>query len=508
MRKMRRTLVQAFTVITAIAMLSACSSNSTAPSGKDPEVGKKEELVKLKWVVRSAPQKDLPAVQEAINNIIRPKINTEVDIQFIDPGAPYDQKVNTMIAANDDFDILFTGASPAFGDFYGQVTKGALQPITDLVKKYAPKTYASIPEGFWKSVTVNNQIYAIPNYQIVARQHSIVAEKRLLDKYSFDLNSVKKLEDLTPFLAKVHDGEGKQVTPFGMDKNGYFASSSANLYTISGLDTVGSLNTVGAVRIDDVSLKVINQFEQPEFKQYVTLMHSWFEKGYINQDATTLANILPALKTGNVATFFNNTKPGGLVDTKVNFGNVDVVEKIIDTPIVTNDNVASTLQAISKNSKHPDKAIQFLELMNTDKEIYNLICFGIENKHYKKTGDNRIEQILNSGYAPNRSWTFGNQFNAYLLPAQPDNVWQETIDLNKNSKQSKMLGFVFNTEPVKSEIAQCQSVMDEYRPALESGFVEPEKMLPEFLAKLKTAGADKIIVEKQKQLDAWKATNK
>jgi len=44
--------------------------------------------------------------------------------------------------------------------------------------------------------------------------------------------------------------------------------------------------------------------------------------------------------------------------------------------------------------------------------------------------------------------------------------------------------------------------------ALASGSIDPDKYLTQFIDKFKQAGSNKIIAEKQKQLDAWKATNK
>jgi len=40
-----------------------------------------------------------------------------------------------------------------------------------------------------------------------------------------------------------------------------------------------------------------------------------------------------------------------------------------------------------------------------------------------------------------------------------------------------------------------------------TGSVDPESKLPEFIEKLKVAGIDKIIEEKQNQLDEWVAAN-
>ncbi len=76
--------------------------------------------------------------------------------------------------------------------------------------------------------------------------------------------------------------------------------------------------------------------------------------------------------------------------------------------------------------------------------------------------------------------------------------------MNANAIPSVILGFAFNPEPVQSELAQTASVVQEYWPALELGTVDPDTVLPEFLDKLDKAGAQKIIDEMQKQIDAWK----
>ncbi|MNP84439.1 hypothetical protein D3C76_1837450 [compost metagenome] len=52
------------------------------------------------------------------------------------------------------------------------------------------------------------------------------------------------------------------------------------------------------------------------------------------------------------------------------------------------------------------------------------------------------------------------------------------------------------------------NVIAQYYLPLETGSVDPEEILPQFIAKLKTAGIDKVIAEKQKQLDEWVKSNK
>ena len=73
---------------------------------------------------------------------------------------------------------------------------------------------------------------------------------------------------------------------------------------------------------------------------------------------------------------------------------------------------AETMTAFNVNSKHPEEAMKLLNLVYTDKEIYNELLFGIEGEHYKKTGENSVEVIDSTKYDFSAyGWIFGNQFS-------------------------------------------------------------------------------------------------
>ena len=55
-------------------------------------------------------------------------------------------------------------------------------------------------------------------------------------------------------------------------------------------------------------------------------------------------------------------------------------------------------------------------------------------------------------------------------------------------------------------MASVSAVKAEYELALDSGSMDPDKYMPEFLEKLENAGAQKIIDEVQRQVDEWKKT--
>ncbi|CAK4869413.1 unnamed protein product [Aphanomyces euteiches] len=133
---------------------------------------------------------------------------------------------------------------------------------------------------------------------------------------------------------------------------------------------------------------------------------------------------------------------------------------------------------------------------------------GIEGKHYTKKSDDLIEVIPDGGYNPDSDWMFGNQFNGfYTTPeAAEAKIWVETEKMNSEADTSPLIGFVFDAEQVKSELAQTESVLKEYVLGFLSGTLNPKDKLAEFLTKLNKAGAEKVIAEKQRQIDEWKKT--
>ncbi|WP_420869691.1 DUF3502 domain-containing protein [Cohnella ginsengisoli] len=70
------------------------------------------------------------------------------------------------------------------------------------------------------------------------------------------------------------------------------------------------------------------------------------------------------------------------------------------------------------------------------------------------------------------------------------------------------MGFVFDEANVKNEITQMTAVVTEYQSIFTGAVKNPEKLLDERNAKLKSAGIEKVQAELQKQIDAWRAENK
>jgi putative aldouronate transport system substrate-binding protein len=464
---------------------TAAPTDSAAPAPTD----KKLDPVELTWYYpENKANPDLKLVNDEVNKITKEKINATIKLQPIEFGT-YEQKLNTIVAASEPIDIIWT--SSWLFMFDTNMKKGVFQPLDDLLKTHGQKLFATMPQKFWDDATIDGKIHAVPSFQISASRAGLVIQKRFVDKYKLDINSIKKIEDIEPFLKQIKDGE-PGIVPFGTTKGFYTAM-------IYGIDTKVPVYN------DDPNHKVLPDVTK-EMKENFALAHSWYTKGYINQDAATLKNAADAYNKGTTAVWFDWTgKPGSEVEFKAADGGNDVVLVPLAKPVFTG--ASSTMNAISRTSKNPERAMMFLELVNTDKQLYNTLVYGIEGKHYTKTTGDFIKINQDAGYFTNTDWIFGNISNEYLPEGSPADKLAQTTKINDEAFVSPYNGFVFNSDPVKTEIANVKAVNDEYYAGLATGTLDPAKYLPIFEEKLKKAGSDVIVAEKQKQLDEWLKTH-
>ncbi|NJR12356.1 DUF3502 domain-containing protein [bacterium] len=171
------------------------------------------------------------------------------------------------------------------------------------------------------------------------------------------------------------------------------------------------------------------------------------------------------------------------------------------------------MTGVSSVSDHPELAVKFLELLNTDPVFYNLLCKGIEGVHWewadqdrlliKPAGDNA--SFGDTGYNPNTDWMYGNVFNSYYTDESQVGAWPATAKLNRNAQPSPVLGFTFDRKAVETEVASISAVNQEYASPLGGGIVDIETGLTNLNKALKDAGIERVRDEMQKQIDAWLA---
>jgi putative aldouronate transport system substrate-binding protein len=513
----RRQALKVMGASTFAAALTACAPAATPTAAPEPtkaaEPEKVEEATKapepttapelppydIRYVMVGSIQKDLPAVQDALSAMLKEKINATVKLDMLDWGA-YTDKVNLMVSSGEVIDVMFV--CPWLAPSYIQlISNGALAPLDELLDKNAPGTKKDVPAGAWEATKVDGKIYGVPNQQIWVKPFGPWILNSLAEKYNFSLDSVNKLEDLEPYFAAVKAGE----------PDVYPANGGSYIGEYFGFDPVVTQTSQVSIKYDDKDLKVFNAYATPEYKSQVELMRKWYLAGYFPKDKVPDADMDPMMKAGKFGCgLLGVVKPGGTLEVKVRWG-IDVTDKNLSPVFMTTASVTATMTGIGATSKDPDRAMAFVNLLNTDKDVYNLLCKGIEGTHWVWV--DQANNIIGPGpkqadYTPGLDWEFGNVFNAYYNDkAYADIKFNESTQaLNAGAATSAALGFAFNPDPVKTELAQVEAVVKELGDPLVAGMADPADAkvgVDAFVKALNAAGMEALMAEAQSQLNKW-----
>lgn len=486
---------------------NSSTATSTAATSTVAEATKSTlDSVELNWYLPAAPQKDTALVEKAIGDYLKDKINVTLKLNLVDWGS-WTDKSQVLLAAGDNVDIMFTAG---WSKFAQSVAKGYFADITDLLPKYAPKTVENLPKLLFEGAKVNGKVYAIPTSKEIAHTNGIIYSTDLAAKFgltdalkAFE-TKMPTIDDLEPILKTAHEKD-PTIYPLAATQNGKWALSFLDF------DPIGDQNVPG-VLYPNKDTKVINEYETPEYKALLETLHKYYKAGYIRKDAATTKTDTSDRKAQKIFLMGGTTKPLGNEEVGASYGyKMDMFS--VTKPFITMNDTQGSMNAVVTTSKNPERALMFLEYVNSDATVNNMLNYGVENTHWVKKGDNVVDfapglDAKTTGYNPNAFWEFGNQFLNYFTVGQNTTKWEKFKEYNDSGVPSKILGFNFDAEPVKTEIAAVTNVIAELGPVINTGTVDPNEYLPKLNEKMKAAGLDKIIAEKQRQIDAWLAATK
>lgn len=500
-------------VMTCIA--SACGANSDkssiANSGSQEEKstaqseetqGNSEEepveLVMSFWA--SVEPTDLNPVFEKLSEYTKEKIGVTVK-PFTVNMSNYPQQINLMLSSGEQIDLMCC----YYEWFQSLYSKGHLKELSTLVENDGQGIIDAIGWDFLKAGQIGEGLYGLTTNRDLAKEYGFLIDKEMAERNNIDLDSISTFSDMEKAFDVIKANEPGVVPVIGTETT--FAAE----YLIPGLDLL--TDGLGALLDYGEDMTVVNYYASDEYMEMAKMTRNWFEKGYISEDVVTAGeNYRSYFKAGTAFAALSTLKPGFAFKESVSIGREMAQVNII--PPTTNTTVVQSIQwTIPENCEYPEKAMQMLNLMYSDETVMNLLAWGIEGEHYQVLDSGLIDYPEGvtgetSGYNLNAGWMFGNQFITYVWNGDSPTIWEETDEFNKGAKKSKAFGFSYDSANVKTEVAACSNVVSEYSVSLTSGLVDPEKTIPEFVDKLEAAGIEKIIAEKQMQLDAWAAENK
>lgn len=500
----------------------ATESKQESEAAKESETvveEKEREHVEL-VVYNFTQQAEAPGTEEtieAINEYLKEKLNTTIDLHLYATAATYQETVPTILTGGTYMDMLIVGNEGVpFATFAQQ---DAFLPIEDYIDEYLPGTKAQLPAEAWDAYSWNGSVYAVPNFKDFASQQDIIANASLVEELG--LGYPEKYDtywDIIDWLYEVkaaRDAKYPELKDQPITKwRGYAYVFPAFYYfdPIVSNNNMVVANFPGLLGFEGMGEgeTVFCPYYTPEYKKAVTQMTQLVADKIVPYDRTAFDTDSVMSKAGQLIATFSS----GYVYYDEN-SNKNFKSKLLraENAIINTSSLSSSAYAITADCENVERCLEVIELIQNDQYLATLLRFGPENVGWTDTdNDNVIE------YGPaNTDGSFFQQWYGPQLgglgvtkakPGQPGNLGELLKELNDSGTVSANIGFIMDQEPVVNEIAACSNVIAEYHSVLMQGqATDPEKMVDEFVAKLKASGMDKIVEEAQKQLDEWRKAN-
>lgn len=537
---MKKKVVSCMLAAAMVLSMTACG-NSSAPAATETtpaetttestaaaetETGDTEEVaasdlepVTLKMYFHGSNVTDDSAVMEAVNAYLQEKLNVTLEPIW---GTWGDFDTNAVLAlqGGDDVDIYFTCSWSA--DEYNKFARDGYwvrldDPENNLIEKYASDLWSTLPEVLTNGAIINGAdgygVYAVPGYKDIATQNCWDVNVPLLEKYGYTVDDIKNTDyyGFGDILKTVKEGEGDDFYPL-LVEGAVLERMVTNSIIITGDSGTGNfmsyyLDPTDVTKPGSAGVNIVNKYGTDEFKKFAEQTREYYLAGYID----------PAMANPNQANDVRSQKQlsgGYLIGTQsyslgyelqasqergFEVAMVPCTDAYVDTT-----SSQGAMMAISTASKNPERAMMFLNLLNTDPTLMTMLNYGVEGVTYELQ-DGLVN--FTEGRDAYQPWTNGVGNVTILTPtvAQGADFWDDFKAYYGAAKEIPLLGYSYNAENCETEMGAVANVVAEYMLPLCTGAVDPDATLPEFLDKLDAAGINTVLDDANAQLQEFLA---
>lgn len=453
----------------------------------------------------------LEKVMEKVNAIMKQKINAELKFKWVE-WADWQTKYNLLLASGEPVDLITIGTD--WLDTWANAQKGAFLTLDNLLPKYAPETWNEIPKEDWDESKFKKKIVLIPeDHYTQWVNHGFFYRSDWAKEFGIT-SPIKDFETMEKYLQGVKDKK-PGVVPF--DANGQLNEISdgyINAYTdaINLSVPTGYLNVFYGKSYNEKYTAYSPIFDET-YEKFATLMKDWADKGFWREDVLNFkGSMRDELQAGQTGADEHHTQTFAGLRTQMDKKQPGSELQMFPFAMTRGNLVSMPIThggtSIGAHSKHPERALMAYELIRQNKEIYQLINYGLDGVQYEVKEGKRAKP---AGYDDARDAFYtdfwGGRVDKFEIPDAT--MWDGVNELYKQYDKIKKPypygRFVFDKTPVQSELAAISQVTSQLGPAISWGKAgDPVKALGDLRSKLKAAGYEKVLAELQKQLESFK----
>lgn len=472
------------------------TANSNIVKSGQIDFNEKPYTIKVNYAVLGQEQPDLPKIEAKVNEITLKEINAQIDLEGVslyNMANAYALKASSR--EKSDLMLLMPGNAylAAFAN------NKMIRPIDDELAQWGAALEETVGD-LLPAGQFNGKQYAIPQRVEQQMTVGINMNESILSKHNINITNIKTIDDMDEIFAKVHENEPQMTV---------LAPETSVGDIVSNLILADGLGNQYGVLPNGSGTKLENLFESADWVNTAKKVREWYQKGYISKDVSTSQD--------DGSTLLNNGKVFATAVSSVGFSGgleqpIKTKSIALHQPVRKTADTQTFLWAVATSSERPDKAVQFLNLLNSSAELTTLLEFGIEGEHYEINSEGIVDTSKNGNYNLN-NWLMFGDYNKMPLSEvlvgptglKADEFKAGLKKWNDNTLLSTGYGFSFDPTSVKTEIAALDAVAAQYSKVIGNGGVDVDSINKKFNDDLYAAGLQKVIDEKQRQFDEWLA---
>ncbi len=426
------------------------------------------EHVTLKIIFPGDKKAATDEVWAAISEKFADQLNCDFEVQCI-PLDDYAQKLLVMAGAGESWDLNFDSN---WTGYYNMKAQEAYMDLSELLPQYAPNLYAA--------------------YQASGA------------------------------LAAATDNQGRVTAlPWTMSMNNRtFFQWRGDLITKAGLDVKPEdINTTEDVlelcrKLNDPECKVMYLEDTDAYKERAMMAKTMQDEGIIWGDVLTdkrdhndLINEGMLITKWGTHEFSHQNRAWVEEDAYWAFNDLYVDHKYANrTPL-------ANAMCIPETSENPERVLMFMDLMETNQELYDMVHYGILGKTYELTeeGEAVFPEGMNGSNSNYMEWIgrWGLWKPQFMRPdfSYGPGFWAEEAAYaasNPNNVINPLDGFSLNVDDINIEIAERNQIHDDAEKLLSVGLVDDvDATIAKLQADQQAAGRDKVLEEVQRQIDEY-----
>lgn len=470
------------------------------------------EPVTLRIIMRGEAPNDMDEIVAEVEKRMADNINVKLNLVWW-PTSDISNMTRVSLASGEPNDLIW---HPGRTDMTTFVNMGGLLELDELAEEYAPKFLADRPKQMIEYSKYKGKLYALPLgvYNKSGHHYNVRDDLRK----ALGMDPLEDREDIIEFAYKVKEAypEIPPIVPgaFGQEQ----FTSWATFPHLSGKRDEDFLMPSDALSGDLMLYykyndgKVYNFFDEPEPSVQESLKEArqLYLDGIIYEDVLSLSTYRDAMAENKAAvvawgdiipepTYVNRLK------TVVPEGEIASVFNYTTEP----GQLLASFKAwnyisVAKVSEHPERCLQFLEFTQQSQEIYDLLAYGIEGKHWTDEGEGKYLNISTDYRWFPYLWIWNPKYDRVVANAT-DKEFEMEMFLRKapasDFVEQWTAPLLFDTEPVQDALAQYTALQAQFYGPIFNGVVDTDEYMEMFKAAayepLKT-----IQNELQRQIDA------